>query len=87
MRDFVEPWKRVSEALSQKVTDKKYVDLSRDEKMDFTKLLFIASITETTAKNALDMLRTGHRAMILMALRARVKRTPRRKLYNNCWNV
>lgn len=65
MRDFVEPWKRVSEALSQKVTDKKYVDLSRDEKMDFTKLLFIASITETTAKNALDMLRTGHRAMIL----------------------
>jgi MoxR-like ATPase len=65
LHNFVEPWKRVSEAFSEKVTDKKYTDLTDDEKMDFTKLLFIASVTETTAKNALDMLRTGHRAMIL----------------------
>ena len=65
LHNFVESWKRVSEVLSEKVTNKKYTDLTDDEKTDFTKLLFIASVTETTAKNALDMLRTGHRAMIL----------------------
>jgi MoxR-like ATPase len=63
--NFVEPWGRISQELSQQITDHDYADLTDDERMDFAKLLFIASLTETTTKNALDMLRTGNKAIIL----------------------
>jgi hypothetical protein len=63
--DFVSRWPDVSTQLSQRVTGRTYVTLTSDEQKDFAKLLFTASLSETTTKNALDMLRTGNKAIIL----------------------
>jgi hypothetical protein len=49
---FVEHWRSVSNELSRQITGSKYADLTDDLKLDFAKLLFIASLTETTTKNA-----------------------------------
>jgi len=65
LSDFVTRWPEVSAKLSQWITGKVFADLNDDEKKDFAKLIFIASISETTTKNALDTVRTGNKAIIL----------------------
>ena len=63
--DFASRWPGVSAKLAQQITGQQYAALTADQKMDFAKLLFIASVTDTTTKNALDMVKTGNQAIIL----------------------
>jgi|GEM_PF-6966567 len=65
LSDFTDPWNHVSSMLSKKITDRSYDKLTPDEKKEFAKLIFTVSLTETTTKNALDMLKTGCQAIIL----------------------
>lgn len=63
--DFSKRWPEVSAQLSQRITGHDYAALTDDQKRNLAKLLFIASLTDTTTRNALDMVKTGNKAIIL----------------------
>lgn len=65
LSDFVSVWPQVSNQLCRHITDREYSALNNKEKRELALLLFIASVSETTTKNAFDMIQTGNRAMIL----------------------
>ena len=62
--DFVKSWPRLSTQLSQQITGQSYAELSADQKVEFSKLLLVASVADTTTKNVLDMTKIS-KAIIL----------------------
>jgi Cdc6-like AAA superfamily ATPase len=65
LNDFVSEWPSVSKKLCIRITGGEYLDLSAKDQQTLASLLFVASVSETTTKNAFDMIQTGNRAIIL----------------------
>lgn len=65
LSDFVAAWPGISNQLCLRITDQGYPALPEEEKRALAILLFIASVSQTTTKNAFDMIRTGNKAMVL----------------------
>jgi MoxR-like ATPase len=65
LNDFVSEWPWVSRKLCIRITGSEYLDLSPKDRRTLTSLLFVASVSETTTKNAFDMILTGNKAIIL----------------------
>jgi Cdc6-like AAA superfamily ATPase len=63
--EFIAAWPEVSNRLCRSITDQNYSNLPEKEKRALAALLFVASVCQTTTKNAFDMIRTGNQAMIL----------------------
>ncbi len=65
LNDFVSEWPSVSKELCTRITGGEYLGLSAKDQQALATLLFVASVSETTTKNAFDMIQTGNRAIIL----------------------
>jgi DNA polymerase III delta prime subunit len=63
--EFISRWPEVSTQLSALITGQPYSSLTPDGKMDLSKLLFVASLADTTTTNVFDMVKTGNQAIIL----------------------
>jgi hypothetical protein len=63
--DFISAWPEVSNQLCRRITDKEYSELPDKERRALATLLLVASVSQTTTKNALDMIKTGNQAIIL----------------------
>jgi 5-methylcytosine-specific restriction endonuclease McrBC GTP-binding regulatory subunit McrB len=67
--EFVEAWPKVSDELFKTVTKETFAedsDAVKKEKLSkFSRFLFVASLRETTTRNALELVKTGNRAIII----------------------
>ena len=66
---FVEAWPKVSDELFKIVTKETFAEdsdaVKKERLSKFSRFLFVASLRETTTKNALELVKTGNRAIII----------------------
>jgi MoxR-like ATPase len=65
LHSFMVSWPDISSKLCSIVTGAEYSSLKNSAKEELALTLFIASVSQTTTKNAFDAIQTGNRAIIL----------------------